>query len=362
MTRLWQTEKETSAQPGIWRNWARELPDIAVEIRDWIRCRRRTEILLCGAGTSAFIGDSIAGDLNGLDDRVLVRNIPTTDIVPRPGHYLRPGMRTLVVSFGRSGNSSETIGTLNLLDRHAAQADRLHITCGRGSALETHAHPGPGELRVVMLPRACYDSGFAMTSSFTTMLLTAVACLGQDHPSKIVRTLNQLADGAEQILEQPLGLTLPKRVVFLGSGPFLGTARESALKVLELTAGQLVSSWDSTMGFRHGPKAVVNDDTAIFIYISSDPLARKYDLDCSEELRNQFPNSSIIAIGEQASDTDFIDLPIQGCGEDVWNAALFVVYAQRLAIAWSKSFGLNVDDPFGGKILTRVVSDVTLHV
>src|SRR6185369_16976892 len=52
-----------------------------------------------------------------------------------------------------------------------------------------------------------------------------------------------------------------RRVVYLGSGALTGLAREAALKLLELTAGQVVSYWDSPLGFRHGPKAVLEQGT-----------------------------------------------------------------------------------------------------
>src|SRR3546814_9422282 len=44
------------------------------------------------------------------------------------------------------------------------------------------------------------------------------------------------------------------RVVFLGSGPMLGIARECHLKLQELTDGQIICKHDSFLGFRHGPK------------------------------------------------------------------------------------------------------------
>ncbi len=61
------------------------------------------------------------------------------------------------------------------------------------------------------------------------------------------------------------------RVVFLGSGPLLGSAMESHLKVQELTDGQIVCKFDSFLGFRHGPKAVIDEQTLVFFLLSNDP-------------------------------------------------------------------------------------------
>ena len=65
-------------------------------------------VLLAGAGTSAYIGECLAPLL----DRQLaarVDAIPTTDIVGAPALYLDPDRPLLLVSFGRSGKSPESL-------------------------------------------------------------------------------------------------------------------------------------------------------------------------------------------------------------------------------------------------------------
>lgn len=353
------TEQEIASQPGIWDSWSLNLPRIAGDIRNWIEGYAPDEIWLCGAGTSAFIGDSLAVAL-GRPGRP-VRAIATTDLVARPQDYVRDGLRPLVVSFGRSGNSSESIGTLDILDRLVPQAARLNITCNATSALATRKPAGNGEQRVVTLPDECHDSGFAMTSSYTTMLLTALACLDDCPLDELPARGRQLAAAARNLLDAPLLPPRPERVVFLGAGPFLGSARESALKVLELTAGRVVTSWDTTLGFRHGPKAVIDDRTAVYIFLSSDPLTRKYDQDIATEIRAQFPTISVTTLGRATAGADAPDLLFETDLDDVWNTPIAVLVAQRLAVAWSKSLELNVDDPFFGRNLTRVVSNVRLY-
>lgn len=353
------TDREITAQPDIWNAWSQELPRIANEIRGWTDGFAPDEIWLCGAGTSAFIGDSLAIALSRPGR--LVRAVPTTDLVSRPQDYFRDGLRPLVVSFGRSGNSSESIGTLDLLDRLAPGAARLNITCNAASALATRQPANGNEQRIITLPDACHDSGFAMTSSYTTMLLTALACLDDCPLTDLPGRGAQLALAARNLLEIPLDTDRPERVVFLGAGPFLGSARESALKVLELTAGRVTTSWDSTLGFRHGPKAVIDDRTAVYIFLSSDGLTRKYDQDIASEIRAQFPAIRVVTLGRRIDGADSPGIPFDTDLEDVWNTPIAVLIAQRLAVAWSKSLDLNVDDPFFGRNLTRVVANVRLY-
>lgn len=358
----WATTREIQRQPAIWRSFGPKLETIAAEIRDWVATRRPDEIWFCGAGTSAFVGETLAAYLNKSPGPARYRAIPSTDLIAAPRNFLRPGVKLLVVSFGRSGNSSETIGTLDLLAAHAPEADRLHITCNGNSALARTDNAGPGELRTIVLPPETDDSGFAMTSSYTTMLLTALACFDPAPPLPVPELMSNLATAAEQFIDGQFdrlaALPIPERAVFLGSGPLTGSARESSLKVLELAAGQITTSWDSTLGFRHGPKAVTNSKTRVFVLISSDPHTRRYDTDLATEVAAQFGDDIVLRLGDPASGAD---IAVSAVGNDAWSSVLYVLVAQLLSVIWSDRLGMTVDNPFKGGNLTRVVAGVKLY-
>jgi tagatose-6-phosphate ketose/aldose isomerase len=255
------------------------------------------------------------------------------------------------VSFGRSGNSAETIGLLDALDALAPDAPRLNITCNAGGALATR--PSPGPQRVVILPPETHDAGFAMTSSFTTMLLTALAIF---HPAGAA-PLPGLAIALRRLLPVYAAATgpVPERVVFVGTGPLAQAARECALKVMELTAGQVPALWDSSLGFRHGPKSFVRGDTRIVVLTHPDAHPARYDADLVAELRAQFPAARVTSVGPGGD----IDTGTQDAGHA---AALMVPLAQIMAVTWSAALGLNVDDPFAGQgTLSRVVTGVRLY-
>ena len=130
------TWAEIHAQPGIWEAWADALPVAA--LKGWIATQGAEEVWFCGAGSSDYVGQIVAAALEG---QGRFRAIPTTDIVARPQAYLT-GRRPLVVSFGRSGNSAETLGLLDALDALAPDAPRLNITCNAGGALATAGGTG----------------------------------------------------------------------------------------------------------------------------------------------------------------------------------------------------------------------------
>lgn len=347
----WATWREIHAQPAIWRDWAGALQLAA--LRDWVAGLGVDEVWFCGAGTSAYIGDMVVDGLEGVAGPRM-RAVPTTDVVSRPQPYLT-GRSPLIVSFGRSGNSTESLGLLDALDVLAPTAPRLNITCNPKGALALRTSPGPQH--VVVLPAATHDAGFAMTSSFSTMLLTALAIFDQgDAQARMTALADQLTPLLPLFADHAKAGDVPERIVFVGAGPLAYAARESALKVMELTAGAVAALWDSTLGFRHGPKSFVRGRTDIVVLVSPDPQTARYDADLVAELRVQFPASRVTSVGP-GGDID-IAMPFSA----VWGAPLAVALAQVLAVVWSDRLGLSVDDPFAGQgTLSRVVSGVTLY-
>lgn len=357
----WMTTQEITRQPKIWTNYGRDLSTIADDVRSWLRGSRHQEVWFCGAGTSAFIGEIVAAHLNRAPGPARFRAIPTTDLVACPQSYFRQGAKPLVVLFGRSGNSPETLGVLDALANLAPDADRLHITCNPDSALGRQQVANTARQKTIILPPETDDQGFAMTSSYTTMLLTALACFEQDPVLSVADLMDELASAGEHIVKRIFpALSLvgtPSKAVFLGSGPLTGAARESALKVLELSAGKISTMWDSTLGFRHGPKAIVDEQTTIFVFVSSDPLTQAYDRDLIDELSAQYGANRVVRLGSQT----WCDWLVPQVGSDAWSAVLYVLIIQKLATIWSDRLGLNVDNPFSSGFLTRVVSGVRLH-
>jgi predicted NBD/HSP70 family sugar kinase/fructoselysine-6-P-deglycase FrlB-like protein len=350
------TWTEMLRQPRIWSSVGTELADKASTIRDWIRDRGVEEVWFSGAGTSAFIGDSLSAYLSGRRTDIRYVSVPTTELVAHPQRLLKAGARRLLVSFGRSGNSPETIATLNLLEH--SDADGLHITCNPEGALANAVGP---RQRALVLPPETHDAGFAMTSSYSTMLLYALACLDSLPIQDIPAVLSKLADAGQSLLTQGQKvaeqLLPPPRAVFLGGGELLGAAHECALKVLELTAGRVAAFWESPLGFRHGPKSLIDAGTRIIVLLSTDDYARQYDMDVVEELRRQYAPEQILTVGPEGTRADMTFSPVD-CG---WAVPLYVIPGQLLGVYWSNRLGIQVDNPFPEGNLSRVVNGVTIY-
>ena len=341
----WATWREIQSQPGIWSAWGRELEHIVPDVQDWIAGLDVEEIWFSGAGTSAYIGDFIAASLRTASPLPMI-SVASTDLVAAPHQFLGRA-KPLVVNFGRSGNSAESIGVLDLLDALAPETPRLNITCNPDGVLAKRSNR---HQRVINLPSETHDQGFAMTSSYSTMLLTALAIFDPDRPEGV---FEELAGAARLVLPQMASraahMAMPARVVITGSGALKFTAREAALKIMELAAGQIPALWDSSLGFRHGPKSFVAEGTHVFVLVSSDPDIARYDRDLAVELTRQF---DCIEVTELTGS----DLP------DRWGGVIQAVACQVIATVLSDRLGLNVDDPFKGQgTLSRVVADVKLY-
>ncbi|WP_235870784.1 SIS domain-containing protein [Rhodococcus xishaensis] len=326
--------------------------------------RADLRVILTGAGTSSFVGQIAAPALaQALNRRV--EALATTDIVSNPQAQLAEDVPTLLVSVARSGRSPESVAATRLADECLSEVRHLVVTCDPTGDLYQEHQRRDGSM-VVLMPARANDEGFAMTSSFSSMLLSCLLILGPGDQSAV----EALVGAAEKILatwQERIGVLAQRgyeRVVYLGSGALTGLARESALKMLELTAGKIVTYHDSALGFRHGPKAVIDDHTLVVVYISSDPYTRQYDLDIVAELRAGSNPDSVIAVAAEPISPALGDAwvlgGVAGVGDSLL-AAGYVVVAQLLGLSFALHAGTTPDNPFPAGDVNRVVKGVTIH-
>lgn len=354
---------EIAQQPDAWREVAGRADEDATRFLDEIVARPDVRIILTGAGSSAFAGEIAAPALRRHLKR-RVEAIPTTDIVAGPLNFLERETPTLMVSFGRSGNSPESLATTALADELVDEVWHLVLTCDRDGKLG-RAHAGKANSLVVYMPERTNDVGFAMTSSLTSMLLSCLLLLGPASTSEG----DALAAAAQHVVDlQPdlrsLAQTKKQRFVYLGSGPLEGLSRESALKLLELTAGEVVTYFDSPLGFRHGPKSVLDADTLVVVYVSTDPHTRLYDLDIIAEIRGQLGQDAVTVISTEPIPAELgpaLVLPGLVGLDDSLVALPYLVIAQYLALFTSLEYGKTPDNPFPSGEVSRVVKGVTIH-
>lgn len=314
-------------------------------------------VILTGAGSSAYVGEIIADELNAIWP-AQVRAIATTSLLTHPELYLAPAAPTLLVSFARSGDSPESLAAVNLVRDLVPHARLLNITCNPDGTLARSSAGDPRALNLLM-PQASCDRGFAMTSSFTCMLLAALSVLGKAADRERLLALAQLAQQALRDWAGPvaaLAAVPVQRVVYLGSGPLEALAKESALKILELTSGRVAAMANTPLGFRHGPKSVLNGASLVVVFNSGKALARRYEEDLANELRRDQVAGRIVTVGPGAEiGIDAPDWP------DAWLAPLWLLAAQQYALHQSALLELRPDNPFVTGTVNRVVQGVTIY-
>jgi tagatose-6-phosphate ketose/aldose isomerase len=361
------TAAEIRQQPQLWQLVAAEAERRRRETDGFLHpllSDQRARVMLAGAGTSAFAGQVLAAALAGRLHR-RVDAVATTDIVSAPRQVLGEDVPTLLVSLARSGDSPESTAATAIADELLSAVRHVVITCNRQGHL-AKAHAERADSLVLFMPAAANDRGFAMTSSFTSMLLAAQLTLDPD--SSGGRYVDRLGAAADRLLSQRTGQLAGlaarryRRVVFLGSGALTGLAREAALKLLELTAGQVVSYWDSPLGFRHGPKAILEQETLCVVFVSTDPYTRRYDQDIADELRHALGDEHVVEVSPHASD----GRPAWHIGDlghipDPLVALPYAVLAQQFALLSSLELGLTPDNPFPSGELSRVVRGVGIY-
>jgi tagatose-6-phosphate ketose/aldose isomerase len=228
------------------------------------------------------------------------------------------------------------------------------------------------EKLVILLPPESNDKGLAMTGSYSGMLLCGFLVARIKEIEKLAPQIDTICQYGKKILEQyspklkEIASLNFDRVVFLGSGPFYGTATESQLKLQELTDGIIICKNDSYLGFRHGPKAVTSETTLMVFIISNDTYVQQYEKDLILSMEKGKKPFLTIAIFETPVKGLSFDLEIKlsDRGKQVDQELLTVcdiLPGQLLGLFKSLALGLKPDSPSVSGAISRVVENVTIY-
>lgn len=367
------TANEISQQPSTWLKTYEIVLKNRQAIKAFISDVTEAEdfdIIFTGAGTSEFVGNSLAPLLSEKFN-YHVKSIATTDIVATPRQFIHPTKPTLVVSFGRSGNSPESIGAVEIIDTINPNAKHLIITCNHEGKL---ALRDDKNIFAIKLPKETNDQSFAMTSSYSNMFFAALLIFNIDVMESYLPSIEEAASAAEKLLETDFKEITDlienfdfKRIVYLGDAGLAGVAEESSLKMLELTAGDVVTMFNTPLGFRHGPKSIINNDTLVVVLMSDDEYTRPYQIDLIREMSLQRKNNKLIAIDSRHDDSvkELLDAYFtidytKDVNPDIIGLNM-VIYAQIFSLYKSLHLGKTPDNPWPSGEVNRVVQGVTLY-
>ena len=360
------TAKEIEQQPRLWNETMKIIEKHEFEIKDFLRSidLDNTKIIFTGAGTSEFVGNTLVPYLreSTLYD---VESRATTDIVANPKIYIPTNKKVILVSFARSGNSPESVAAIEIANKVSNQIRHVIITCNPDGKL---AKMDLKDSIKLQMPKDSNDLGFAMTGSFSCMLLSGMSFFKIENLEEIKNSVKELSEETNKNISSYIEqvnkiINIPtERVVFLGSGPLKGLAQEVSLKVLELCSGQIPANFDTPLGFRHGPKSIVNSKTIIFNLISNYEYSKKYDSDLINELKNDGKASAIITLNKKEEYKECINLETGINSENsIINALGYLLPCQMYSFFKSLSLGITPDNPCPSGEVNRVVQGVIIH-
>ncbi len=369
------TLTEIYQQPPTWQKTCKQIKELKDDIQKFINqvitCDDY-DVILTGAGTSEFIGNALFPHLAKLLD-YKVKSYGTTDIVASPEAYLSHTKPTLLISFGRSGNSPESVGAVDIAESVCENIYHLFITCNKDGELSKRAETMKN-CYAINLTDETHDKSFAMTSSFTNMYLAAYLCFHLADIDNVIDEIKKIADVGQGFLDNKFHIAQKivdefafERIVYLGSNTLKGIAQESALKMLELTAGKVCTMYDTPMGFRHGPKSILDDTTLTVVYLSDDAYTRQYERDLIKEMSGQRKGNKIVAVMSIMDEkiAELVDYAVTYDIKDARGSVQlgldYILFAQMLATMKSLSLSLTPDNPCPTGEVNRVVKGVNLY-
>lgn len=376
---LVHTPQEIFQQPDTWWRTYENLTQLAPELETFLKTagvfndvHSRPSVFLIGAGTSDYIGRTLAPLLR-LRWQCEVCAVPSTALLTCVDDHVITGRAYVWISFSRSGESSEGVAVLEAALKLRPEIQHLIVSCNRAGSMARMVSEHRNIYQVI-LDDEVNDRGLAMTSSFSNMVV-AGQCLAHIRDlAGYEPTLKALIDAARKFLPAAAEFADKavtdgfKKICFLGTGALQGVAVESALKVLELTAGRIVSFSETFLGVRHGPLSAIDNETLVVGFVSGEPTSRSYELDLLEEVYEKKLANRIVVIAPKISPNDEqragkigAVLPLELSVADCYRTPVDIFVGQLIGLLASIKLGLKPDSPSPSGAISRVVSKIRIY-
>jgi len=363
------TLREICQQPATWLRTCDLMVGKAASLQSALSSI--ASLIFTGSGSSEYAGDCVRPVVqNQLG--VLTQAIAGGALLAHGSKALPPGRPGLMVSLARSGDSPESAATVALMLKAEPKIRHLILTCNEAGSL-AQTYQNDARATVVTLDEETNDRGLVMTSSFTNLVLAARSLGLVSDPGQYQSICSHLSQIASNLIQEHFGTLARvggepfKRALFLASGARFGGARESALKMLEMTAGRVSTMCETYLGVRHGPMSFVHEDTLVVCFLSSDPTLRLYEGDLLREFDQKELGLMKVVVGENVPgdlvrEGDVV-LECKGLSQlgDENLSVIDVVVGQILAFFHCMAEGLRPDSPSEDGVINRVVQTFALH-
>ena len=372
------TPHEILHQPATWQTTYRICAERRPDLIQFLRGAHlgaeyllRPTVFLVGAGTSDYVGRALAPLLRRLWG-CEVWAVPSTDLLTNFEDFVFPDRPYLWISFSRSGESSEGLAVLEAAIERYPNVAHVLVTCNQTGPMTAVCEKTPDRAFVLVLDDTANDRGLAMTSSYTNMVVAGHCLAHAFSPDDYDPQFSLLRQAGERFLEraQEVAAAMAQedfaKACFVGSGVLRAVAQESALKLLELTAGKIYTMSESSLGLRHGPMSALDGNTLFVSLVSRDRRRRNYELDLLEEVHRKQLGKLRVVVTPDSTDRlgpiadHVLSLHAPDLGDD-YRAPVDVMLAQLLGLFSSLRLGLKPDSPSPNGAISRVVSQVNIY-
>lgn len=229
------------------------------------------EVLFVGCGSAlnvSYNGSVLFQTLTSFGARA----VPAAELVHFPKSVLKTNAKMLAVLTSRSGKTSEIVQALDFLKQHSIPT--IGITCHEHSILADGC-----DLSLALTP--VLEQAVPTTRSVTGMMivfqLMAAIISGNNNLISDIQRLPEICENLMtefqqqgEIIGNRSNLT---RFAFVGNGPYFGLARESQLKIKEMTLQP--SDGYPMFDFRHGPQSTVDEHMLLTVMLSDSARAQE---------------------------------------------------------------------------------------
>lgn len=310
--------------------------------KEYLKSLNKIYLVACGTAMHAGLA------AKNMLERIC--KIPTEVDIASEFRYRDPivNEKTLCIFISQSGETADTIAALKLSKEKGAKTLAISNVIGssitRESDYSIYTHAGP---EIAVASTKAYTSQvvllailaiyFAETLELTDKNILELKNNILELPSKIEETLKC----AEQIKEFGHRIYQEKDVFFLGRGIDETVAKESALKLKEISyihadsypAGEL----------KHGPIALIENDITVISIMTDKNLVEKTVSNIQEVITR---GAKTLVVTNQNIDDKMFDTVIHIPETNTFiSPILSVIPLQLLAYYISKEKGLDVDKP-----------------
>jgi tagatose-6-phosphate ketose/aldose isomerase len=363
------TLREILQQPATWLQTGEQMISLSAQLRQSID--KVHAIVLTGSGSSEYAGECIRRVLQN-ELSVIAEVVGGGAIVTHGAKAIIDRKPRLMISLARSGDSPESAHAIAVLLEADPETRHLVFTCNSEGKLATIYQDDP-RVSVVVLAEETNDFSLVMTSSFTNLVLAARSLGMLQIPKEYRELIGKISAAAQDLLHTSVDTIASlaqrdfRRIVFLASGSRQGAARESALKMVEMTAGSVIATCETYLGLRHGPMSAVTPKTLVVCFLSSDPHIRSYECDLIRELNEKKLGYAKLIFGENipldlVSGEDVL-IECKGLAKigDENVPVLDVLIGQLLAFFRCLKEDLHPDSPSISGVISRVVQKFELR-